>query len=112
MVVRSLDLQKDMFQPKELDDEILNPEVLYLNAIGVLMYLTQCTKLYIIFTEYLLARFSFKLTRKHWDKIKHISQYLTGTIDLGLFYSKETNNSSLVGYANARYKSNPHKARP
>ena len=39
MVVRSLHPQKDQFRPRESDDEILGPKVLYLNAIGALMYL-------------------------------------------------------------------------
>ncbi|KAI6697164.1 hypothetical protein NL676_017283 [Syzygium grande] len=41
MVVRSLDPQKDQFRPREFDEEILGPEVPYLNAIGTLMYLAQ-----------------------------------------------------------------------
>ena len=40
--------------------------------------------------------------------MKHILRYLRGTTDLGLFYSKE---STLKGYANSRYLSDPHKAR-
>ena len=39
MVVKSLDPQKDQFHPRESDEEILGPEVPYLNAIGALMYL-------------------------------------------------------------------------
>ena len=39
MVVRSLEPHKDPFRPKEPDEEILDPEVPYLNAIGALMYL-------------------------------------------------------------------------
>ena len=39
MVVRSLEPYKDPFRPKEPDEEILGPEVPYLNAIGALMYL-------------------------------------------------------------------------
>ena len=44
IVVRSFELQKDLFQPKELEKEILDHEVPYLNAIGTLMYLAQCTR--------------------------------------------------------------------
>ena len=40
--------------------------------------------------------------------MKHILRYLRGTIDLGLFYSKE---STLKGYADSGYLSDPHKAR-
>jgi len=111
MVVRSLDPQKDPFRPKESGEDILGPEVPYLNAIGALMYLAQCTRPDIAFAVNLLARFSSEPTRRHWNGIKHIFRYLRGTIDLGLFYSKNTTNSGLVGYADAGYKSDPHRAR-
>ena len=45
MVVRSLVVTKDPFQPPECDGEILGPEVLYLSAIGALMYLSTHTDL-------------------------------------------------------------------
>ena len=44
MVVRSLEPHKYPFRPKKSDEEILGPEVPYLNAIGALMYLAQCTR--------------------------------------------------------------------
>ena len=111
MVVRSLNPQKDQFHPRESDEEILGPEVPYLNAIGALMYLAQCTRLNIAFVVNLLARFSSEPTRRHWNGIKHIFRYLRGTIDLGLYYSKESTTSGLVGYFDAGYRSDPHKAR-
>ena len=43
MVVRSLDVKKDPFRPHEDNKELLGPEVPYLSAIGVLMYLTNNT---------------------------------------------------------------------
>ena len=39
IVVQSLEPHKDLFHPKEPDEEILGLEVPYLNAIGALMYL-------------------------------------------------------------------------
>ena len=42
--------------------------------------------------------------------IKHILRYIQGTADLGLFYSK-TSRPELLGYADTRYLSDPHKAR-
>ena len=111
MVVRSLDPQKDQFRPRESDEEILVPEVPYLNAIGALMYLAQCTRPDIAFAINLFARFSSEPTRRHWNGIKHIFYYLQGTIDLRLYYSKESTTSSLVGYSDAGYRSDPHKAR-
>ena len=75
------------------------------------MYLAQCTRSDITFAINLLARFSSKPTRRAWNENKHIFHYLQGTIDLRLFYSKETTSSGLVGYTNAGYKSNSHKTR-
>ena len=43
--------------------------------------------------------------------IKYIFHYLQRIIDSKLFYSKETTSLGLVGYTDARYKSDPHKPR-
>ena len=110
MVVRSLDVNKDPFQPQEKDQKILGPEVPYLSAIGALMYLANTTRPNITFSVNLLAKYSSALTKKHWNGIKHILQYLKGTVDMGLFYSDDW-SPDLVGYANAGYLSDPHKAR-
>lgn len=44
MVVRSLDIKKDSFRPKEYDGIVLGTEVSYLSAICALLYLSQCTR--------------------------------------------------------------------
>ena len=44
MVVRLLDAKRDPFHPKEDDEEILEPKVPYLSAIGALLYLAQCIR--------------------------------------------------------------------
>ena len=44
MVVRSLDVEKDPFRPRE-EEEILGPYVPYLSVIGALMYLANSTQL-------------------------------------------------------------------
>ncbi|GJZ73156.1 copia protein [Tanacetum coccineum] len=110
MVSRSLDRELDPFHPKELDEDILCPEILYLSAIGALMYLASNTHPDIAFSVKLLARYSSEPTHRHWNGIKHIFCYLCVTRDMGLFYQ---NNSKLklVGYADAGYLSDPHKAR-
>ncbi|XP_049364619.1 secreted RxLR effector protein 161-like [Solanum verrucosum] len=110
MVVRTLDINKDPFRPQEKDEEILGDETPYLSAIGALMYLSNNTRLDICFAISLLARFSSCLTRRHWKSVKHIFRYLQGTIDIGLLYSN-TSKSELIGYGDAGYLSDPHKAR-
>ncbi|XP_073137256.1 secreted RxLR effector protein 161-like [Henckelia pumila] len=110
MVVRSLDTNKDLFRPLEDGENIIGPEVPYLSAIGALSYLANCTRPDIAFSVNLLARYSSSPTRRHWNGVKHIFRYLRGTTDMGLFYSKKS-NFSLIGYADAGYLSDPHKAK-
>ena len=78
MVVRSLDVDKDPFKPREKDEELLGPEVPYLSAIGALMYLASHTRPDIAFAVNLLARYSSCPTRRHWNDVKHILRYLKG----------------------------------
>jgi hypothetical protein len=110
MVVRSLDVKKNPFHPQEVGEETLGPEVPYLNAIGALMYLANCTRPDIAFSINLLARYSSIPTLRHWNGVKHLLRYLRGTIDMGLFYPNKS-NPQLVRYANVGYLSDPHKGR-
>ncbi|KAD5507805.1 hypothetical protein E3N88_15508 [Mikania micrantha] len=110
MVVRSLEAHKDPYRPKEEDEEVLGPEVPYLSAIGALMYLANNTRPDIAFAVHVLTRYSSNPTHRHWTGIKHIFRYLCRTRDLGLFYQKNE-KYQLVGYADAGYLSDPHKAR-
>jgi hypothetical protein len=110
MVVRSLDVKKDHFRPREDDEEILGPEVPYLSAIRAHMYLANCTRPDIAFSINLLARYSSAPTRRHWNEVKHVLRYLRGTTDIGLFYPR-CSNSQLVRYADKGFLSDPHKGR-
>ena len=87
MIVRSLNVEKDPFCPREDNKEIFGPEVPYLSAIRALMYLANCTRPDIAFATNLLARFSSSPTRRYWNGIKHVFCYLRGTTKFGLFYS-------------------------
>jgi hypothetical protein len=110
MVVRSLDMKKDPFRPRDDNEEVLGPEFPYLSAIGALMYLANCTRPDIAFAVNLLARHSAAPTKRHWAGVKNIFRYLHGTKDLGLFYQKKQ-EMTLIGYTDAGYLSDPHNAR-
>ena len=51
MVMRSLGLDTDPFRPKMDNKDVLGPEVPYLSAIGVLMYLASHTTRYMFCRE-------------------------------------------------------------
>ena len=110
MVVRTLDVKKDHFRPKEDDEETLGSEIPYLSAIGALMYLTNCTQSDIAFPVNLLARYTSAPTRRYWNGVKHVLRYLHGMIDMGLFYP-HCSNPQLVGYVDVGYLSDSHKGR-
>ncbi|XP_075096180.1 secreted RxLR effector protein 161-like [Nicotiana tabacum] len=109
MVVRSLDINKYPFRPQENNEDLIGDETPYLSTIGALMYLANNTRPDIAFAVSLLARFSSSPTRRHCNGVKHIFRYLRGTIDMRLFYSNEF-KSEIIGYADAGYLSDPHKA--
>jgi hypothetical protein len=110
MVVRSLDVEKDPFRPREEGEEKFVPHVPYLSAIGALMYLANSTCLDIAFVVNLLVRHSAAPTKHHWVGVKTVLRYLNGTRDLELFYSRNQ-DPILLGYTDAGYLSDPHNDR-
>jgi hypothetical protein len=107
MVVRSLDLEKDPFRPKDDEEQILGPEFPYFSVVGALMYLANNTRPNIAFAVNLLARYNSTPTKRHWVGVKNIFSYLNGTKGLGIFY-KRNNDPSLIRYTDAGYLSDPH----
>ncbi|GJY74393.1 retrovirus-related pol polyprotein from transposon TNT 1-94 [Tanacetum coccineum] len=72
---------------------------LYHDMIGSLMYLT-ASRPDLNYDVCLCARYQAKPIEKHLQAMKQIFQYLNGTINIGLWYSKDT-NMSLTAYADA-----------
>ena len=103
-------MNKDLFHPKEKNEELFGPKVPYFSAISALMYLANCTRPNITFSVNLLAKCNYGLNRRHLKEIKHILQHLHETSGMGLYYSKES-KSQLIGCVDAKYLSDSHKAR-
>ncbi|GJY80005.1 hypothetical protein Tco_0492756 [Tanacetum coccineum] len=77
--------------------------------IGSLMYLTS-SRPDLVFVVCMCARYQAKPTEKHLHAVKQIFRYLKGTIDIGLWYSKDS-CITLTTYANAdhgRYQDTRH----
>ncbi|GJT35747.1 retrovirus-related pol polyprotein from transposon TNT 1-94 [Tanacetum coccineum] len=91
-----------MIENKKLDEDLhgkLVDATLYCDMIGSLMYLTS-NRLDLNHAICLCARYQAKPTKKHLQAVKWIFRYLNGTINMGLWYSKDT-DMSLTTYADA-----------
>lgn len=76
----------------------------YINAVGALMYLATSTRPDIAFTVSKLARFNSNPGKTHWAAVKHLFQYLKGTMDLKLTYGPDSSSSELFStYSDADY---------
>ncbi|GKC19876.1 hypothetical protein Tco_1022026 [Tanacetum coccineum] len=71
-----------------------------------LMYLTS-SRLDLNHAVCLCARYQTKPTEKHLQAVKQIFRYLNGTINMGLWYSKDT-DMSLIAYADADHAGSKH----
>nr|GFA61199.1 ribonuclease H-like domain-containing protein [Tanacetum cinerariifolium] len=73
----------------------------YHSMIGALMYLTS-SRPDIVHASCLCARYQAKTTKKHLKEVKRIVRYLQGTINMGLWYTKDS-SFELIGFSDADY---------
>ncbi|GKC09778.1 putative ribonuclease H-like domain-containing protein [Tanacetum coccineum] len=88
-----------MIETKKLDEDLQGKSVdatLYRGMIGSLMYLT-ASRPNLNYVVCLCARYQAKPTEKHLQAVKQIFRYHNGTINMGLWYSKDT-DMSLTAY--------------
>ena len=74
---------------------------LYRGMIGSLLYLTT-SRPDILYIVCVCARFQSNPKESHMLVVKRIIRYLKGTINLGLWYSKQS-SLDLIGYTDADY---------
>nr|GEY82074.1 retrovirus-related Pol polyprotein from transposon TNT 1-94 [Tanacetum cinerariifolium] len=73
----------------------------YRSMIGALMYL-RSSRSEIVHATCLCSRYQAKPTEKHLKEVKRIFRYLRGTVNTGLWYSKDS-GFELTGFSNANY---------
>ncbi|GJW50038.1 retrovirus-related pol polyprotein from transposon TNT 1-94 [Tanacetum coccineum] len=99
-------VETPMVEKNKLDEDLQWTPVdatLYRGMIGSLMYLIS-SRPDLIYAVCLCARYQAKPIEKHLNAVKQIFQYLKGTINMGLRYSKDT-SMSLTAYADADHTS-------
>ncbi|GJZ37746.1 retrovirus-related pol polyprotein from transposon TNT 1-94 [Tanacetum coccineum] len=91
-----------MVEKNKLDEDLQGKQVnatLNRSMIGYLMYLTS-SRPDLIYAVCLCALYQAKPTEKHLQAVKRIFRYLKGTINMGLWYSKDI-DMLLTTYADA-----------
>nr|GFB03452.1 copia protein [Tanacetum cinerariifolium]GFB03487.1 copia protein [Tanacetum cinerariifolium] len=73
----------------------------YRSMIGSLMYLTS-SRPYIVHPTCVCARYEAQPTEKHFKEVKRIFRYLYGTVNIGLWYTKDF-GFELTGFSDADY---------
>lgn len=89
----------------DIDEEILH-DVPYREAVGSLIYLSIGTRPDIAFSVGYVSRFLDKPNKKLWLIVKRIFRYIKGTLEYGIFFSKNV-DLTLIGFSDADYASDP-----
>ncbi|GKB00044.1 retrovirus-related pol polyprotein from transposon TNT 1-94 [Tanacetum coccineum] len=88
-----------MVEKSNLDEDLQGTPIdatLYRGMIGSLMYLTS-SRPDLIYAVCLCARYQAKPTKKYLNAVKRIFRYPKGTINMGLWYSKDTGSAQFLG---------------
>ncbi|GJT96446.1 retrovirus-related pol polyprotein from transposon TNT 1-94 [Tanacetum coccineum] len=107
-ILKKFDLHKSdpvdtpMVERTKLDEDLSGipvDQTQYRSMIGSLMYLTT-NRPDFVFTVCMYARYQSKPTKKHLEAVKRVFWYLQGSINMGLWYPKDT-AMALTAYADA-----------
>ncbi|GJR23166.1 retrovirus-related pol polyprotein from transposon TNT 1-94 [Tanacetum coccineum] len=111
-ILKKFDLHKSdpvdtpMVERTKLDEDlswIPVDKTQYRSMIGSLMYLT-ASRPDLVIVVCMCARFQSKPTKKHLEAVKWVFWYLQGTINMGLWYPKDT-AMALTAYGDADHTS-------
>ena len=89
--------------PTTQEDKIAMHGYPYRQALGALMFLMLCLRMDISFATICLSRFASNPSLKMWKALTQVYQYLKGTADIRLTYSRmtDTRNPLMVAYTDS-----------
>lgn len=81
----------------------LKPDVPYREAIGALLFAARVCRPDIEYAVNYLSQFLESYNHEHWQAVKRIIRYLSGTRDFGIVYGNSGSIDALKGYTDADY---------
>ncbi len=75
----------------------------YQEAVGALLYLSIISRPDITYNVNKASQFNACYNASHWQAIKRILRYLSGTRDIGITFGADNSNFDLIGYCDADY---------
>ena len=87
--------------PKSDEEKAQMAKILYASACGSLMYAMVAMRPDIAYAVGVVSRYMSNPGKKHWDAIKSILRYLSGTVDRQLCYGR--GELSIEGYVDSDY---------
>ena len=85
-------------------------KVPYANVVGSLMYAMVCTRPDISQAVGVISRYMHNPGKEHWQAVKWILRYIHNTVDVGLVFEQE-DNQSVVGYCDSDFAGDLDKRR-
>ncbi|KAL2253135.1 UNVERIFIED_CONTAM: Retrovirus-related Pol polyprotein from transposon TNT 1-94 [Sesamum indicum] len=95
-------LSKDLC-PKTESEKDKMKNVPYSNAIGSVMYLMVSTRPDIAYAVSCLSRYMSNPGTSHWEAVKYLFRYLNGTKNVGITFSKNSDDVELKGFVDSNY---------
>ncbi|KAL0345395.1 UNVERIFIED_CONTAM: Retrovirus-related Pol polyprotein from transposon TNT 1-94 [Sesamum radiatum] len=95
-------LSKDQ-SPKSDSEKKHMEKVPYSNAIDSVMYLMACTRPDIAYAVSCLSRYMSNAGPPHWEALKWLLRYLSGSANTGIKFSRSSKGVNLARYVDSNY---------
>ena len=97
-------MEKSSLTELNQEDQLLPTNVPYRQAIGSLIYLVSCTRPDIAFAVSRLSQYLENAQNNHWDAVKRVLRYLSGTQTFVIQYGGVKDRSKkIIGYSDSDY---------
>ncbi|KAL2251492.1 UNVERIFIED_CONTAM: Retrovirus-related Pol polyprotein from transposon TNT 1-94 [Sesamum indicum] len=89
--------------PKTISEKQKMEKIPYSNLIGSVMFLMVCTRPDVAYSISCLSRFMSNPGSPHWEALKYLLRYLRGSDNVGISFSRYSDDTRLIGYVDSNY---------